>query len=101
MPINRRAFLSAALAAGTPILATAQARPEASKSRKPLPSLEALDRAAAAPVLKREALTSPVVIDSIRLLKKDKDFLVHVRSRDGAEGVSLTDPGRANYLAPS
>ncbi len=100
MSLNRRAFLSTALAASAPLVAAAQARPrESNEARKPGPSLEALDRAAAAPVLKREAFASPVVIDSIRLLKKDKDFLVHVRSRDGAEGVSLTDPGRA-YLAP-
>lgn len=65
-----------------------------------LPSVEALDRAAAAPVLRREGLTSPVIIDSVRLLKKDTDFLVHVRSKDGAEGVSLTNPPRANYLSP-
>jgi L-alanine-DL-glutamate epimerase-like enolase superfamily enzyme len=50
-------------------------------------------------VLKLDGVKSPVVIDSIRLLKKDNDLLVHVRSRDGAEGISLTDPPRANYLS--
>ncbi len=64
------------------------------------PGLDELDRAAAAPVLKLDGITSPVVIESIRLLKKDKDYLVHVRSKDGAEGVSLTNPPRADYLAP-
>jgi L-alanine-DL-glutamate epimerase-like enolase superfamily enzyme len=49
-------------------------------------------------VLKLEGLSSPVIIESIRLLKKDRDYLVHVRSKDGAEGVSLPDPGRAEYL---
>jgi L-alanine-DL-glutamate epimerase-like enolase superfamily enzyme len=59
-----------------------------------------LDRAATAPVLKLAGLPSPVVIDSIRLLKKDQEYFVHVRSRDGAEGVSLPNPPRAEYLAP-
>jgi L-alanine-DL-glutamate epimerase-like enolase superfamily enzyme len=63
------------------------------------PSLEELDQAAAAPVLKLDGLTAPVVIDSIRLLKKDREYLVHVRSKDGAEGVSFTNPPRAEYLA--
>jgi len=64
------------------------------------PSLEELDRAAAVPVLRLDGLKSPVVIDTIRLLKKGRDYLVHVRSRDGAEGVSLTNPPRADYFAP-
>ncbi len=57
-----------------------------------------LDQAAAAPVLRLDGLRSPVVIDSIRLLKKGQDYLIHVRSRDGAEGVSITNPPRAQYL---
>ena len=57
------------------------------------------DQAAAAPVLKLEGVTSPVVIDSIRLLRKDGNLFVHVRSRDGAEGISL-DNGRASLMAP-
>jgi len=55
---------------------------------------------AAAPVLKQDGLTSPVVIDSIRPLKRKNEFLVHVRSKDGAEGVSFTNPPRAPYLSP-
>ncbi len=62
------------------------------------PSLPDLDRAAAAPVLRREGLSAPVIIDSIRLLKKGGDYIVHVRSKDGAEGVSLPDPSRPEYL---
>jgi L-alanine-DL-glutamate epimerase-like enolase superfamily enzyme len=64
------------------------------------PSVEDLDRAAAAPVLKRDGLTSPVIIDSIRLLRKDKEYFVHIRSKDGAEGVSLPNPPRPEYLTP-
>ena len=62
------------------------------------PSGQDLDLAAAAPVLKRDGLKSPVIIESIRLLKKDDEYFVHVRSKDGAEGVSLTNPPRAEYL---
>ncbi len=61
-------------------------------------SIDDLDRAGARRVIEVGGLKSPVIIDSIRLLKKDDDYLVHVRSRDGAEGVSLTNPPRAEYL---
>jgi L-alanine-DL-glutamate epimerase-like enolase superfamily enzyme len=62
-------------------------------------TIEELDNAAAAPVLKLEGVTSPVILDSIRLLKKGREYFVHVRSKDGAEGVSVTNP-RAAYLYP-
>jgi len=89
MRVNRRNFLAGAA------LVPAGAGQSAATGPRP----EELDRAAAAPVLKRDGLTSPVVIDSIRLLRKNKEYLVHVRSKDGAEGVSLTNPPRANYLS--
>src|ERR1017187_5847166 len=92
--MNRRNFLRNAGAAGTAAM-TVEAKPS-----KPKPSLGDLDRAAARPVLKRELFPSPVVIDSLRLLKRDKDYLVHIRSKDGAEGISLVNPPRGEYLGP-
>ncbi|MFN7931695.1 MAG: mandelate racemase/muconate lactonizing enzyme family protein [Bryobacteraceae bacterium] len=64
------------------------------------PSPQDLDKAAAQPVLKRDLFKDPVIIESIRLLKKDKEFFIHVRSKDGAEGISLPNPPRPEYLAP-
>ena len=93
MQVNRRGFLAGAGAAS---LAAATNKAKNSKA----PSLADLDRAAAQPVLKRDGLSSPVVIDSIRLLKKNKDYMLHIRSKDGAEGVSLVNPPRGEYLGP-
>lgn len=62
-------------------------------------SLQALDQALAKPILDIGDFDSPVVIDSIRLLKKGREYFVHVRSADGAEGVSVTN-SRARYLYP-
>ena len=90
MQVNRRNFLAGA-AAGT---ASLHAKPAKG------PGTADLDRAAALPVLKRDGLTSPVVIDSLRLLKKGRDYLIHVRSKDGAEGVSLVNPPRGEYIGP-
>lgn len=48
--------------------------------------------ALAKPVLRRELWRSPVPIASIELLKGPGDFLVRVRSRDGAEGLAAGHP---------
>jgi L-alanine-DL-glutamate epimerase-like enolase superfamily enzyme len=98
MPVSRRGFLTSAVGA-TAWLASANAGNRVPKKEISVgPSGQDLDRAAAAPVLKRDGLKSPVIIESIRLLKKDAEYFVHVRSKDGAEGVSLTNPPRAEYL---
>jgi len=92
MPIDRRQFLAGA----APALAAACRRRPAT----PGPDPSELDRAAQEPVLRLDGLSSPVIIDSIRLLKKDREYFVHVRSKDGAEGISVTNPPRADYLYP-
>ncbi len=88
MRTNRRDFLAGTVAAGA----------LASRPAQAAPTLQELDRAAAAPVLRRDGLKSPVIIQSMQLLKKDREYFVHVRSKDGAEGVSLVNPPRAEYL---
>ena len=65
----------------------------------PTPSVAALDEAAAKPVLALDGLTEPVAIASIQLLKDDREYYVHVRSTDGAEGLAFTN-GRAQYAHP-
>jgi L-alanine-DL-glutamate epimerase-like enolase superfamily enzyme len=51
-----------------------------------------IDRAFASPVLRRELWPDPVPITSIELLKGGDQFLVRVRSRDGATGVAVGHP---------
>ncbi len=97
MQVNRRSFLTGAAGLGAIGLAAEDER-KLDKTTRSSPRVEELDRAAAAPVLRRDRLKSPVIIESIKLLKKDREYFVHVRSKDGAEGVSLTNPPRAQYL---
>src|SRR5512138_1491281 len=92
---NRRHFL-----AGAAAMAAGCSGKRSESGPASAGTFEAIDKAAEAPVLKADGITSPVVIESIRMLKKDEDYLVHVRSKDGAEGVSLTNPPRAEYLGP-
>src|SRR5436309_5736013 len=95
MQVNRRKFLAGATASAASLGAATK---KAKHSKAPSPA--ELDRVAALPVLKRDGLTSPVIIDSIRLLKKDRDYLIHIRSKDGAEGVALVNPPRGRYIGP-
>src|SRR5262245_62089128 len=99
MQVNRRNFLIGAMGAGTVGINSAHARKDQAKKEAPAAhDLQELDKAAAAPVLKLEGLKSPVIIESIKLLKQGDEHFVHVRSKDGAEGVALTNPPREQYL---
>lgn len=58
-----------------------------------------LESSASKPVLDVKGMGSPVLIESIELLQKGKERFVRVRSKDGAEGISVDD-GRMNVLYP-
>lgn len=60
--------------------------------------MDELARVAARPVLDRNAFESPVTIQTIDLLKANKEYFVRVRSTAGAEGISVCNPPRAGYL---
>jgi len=45
------------------------------------------------PVLKRELFSSPVIIESVELLRWENSYLCRVRSADGAEGISVAHSG--------
>src|SRR5258708_20072792 len=96
MQLNRRQFVASGVAvAATPALAA-----KSSYGAKPRtgPSMSDLARVTALPVLKRDRFSTPVIIQSIDLLRLDKEYFVRVRSVDGAEGISVCNPPRADYL---
>ncbi|TKJ34417.1 MAG: mandelate racemase [Planctomycetes bacterium B3_Pla] len=101
MDLNRRRFFELAAGAGMlPILQGCQTASRKSQTTQSSDlTLERLERAAGAPVLHLDGLDSPLVIQSIELLRKGRDSFVRVRSKDGAEGVALTN-GREQYLYP-
>jgi len=61
---------------------------------------EKLDAAAARPVLKRELFPDPVIIESCDLLEHDGNYMVWVRSTDGAEGYCVGHNNRMPHLYP-
>ena len=102
MHLNRRNFVEMTAGAGLlsllPGCKSAPGKPKADSHRRHL-SLEELEKAAEAPVLNLEGLNSPLVIESIELLRKGRDYIVRVRSKDGAEGVAIPN-SRPAYLSP-
>ena len=95
MQLNRRRLLE--LTAGAGALSFFGGFQSSTAGRQA--ALEKLEKAAALPVLKRELFKTPVIIESIELLRRGREYLVHVRSKDGAEGICLTN-SRAGYLHP-
>lgn len=102
MKTNRRQFLKANLlggaAAAVPLSAFA-ADPPRSGSTSLNPRYARLDEILRQPVLKRELFAAPVIIETLELLRYNNEFLCRVRSRDGAEGISVGHSG-LNALYP-
>lgn len=100
MKTNRRQFVKAfgGLSATLPFstLAADATRPGTKNQN---PRYAKLDEILRQPVLKRELFTSPVIIETLELLRYKDNFLCRVRSRDGAEGISVGHSG-LNALYP-
>jgi L-alanine-DL-glutamate epimerase-like enolase superfamily enzyme len=102
MCLNRRRFIE--LTAGVGALSVLQGchpvmEKEQVRSRHKKVTVRGLDEAAEKPVLSLDGLDSPLVVASIELLRKGREYFVRVRSEDGAEGVAVTN-SRAAYLYP-
>ena len=73
--------------------------PQPRKPPRPTSLPKCSKHAANQPIVKISAFKDPVIIESIELLQKGKDHFVRVRSKDGAEGISVDD-GRMDVLHP-
>ena len=61
---------------------------------------ERLDQILKQPVFKKELFNSPVVIETLELLRYENSFLIRVRSKDGAVGMSVGHSGSLRSLYP-
>lgn len=91
MKTSRRKFISKSLMGG--MAATMTGLPGVSEKNKNPKTIEEkyeiLDQALDRPVLKMELFPSPVILASVELLRHKDSFLCRVRSKDGAEGLSV------------
>ena len=99
MKTNRRKFITTSLAGGVaasiPLSSLASHMAESFN-----PGYAKLDEILKIPVLKRELFSSPVIIETLELLRFKDNFLCRVRSRDGAEGISASNNGPMKSFYP-
>jgi len=99
MKTNRRKFISTAvtgsLAAVTmPLSSCGSNSAGSSGSPADIKARYArLDEIIKQPVLKKELFANPVIIETLELLRFERSFLCRVRSKDGAEGISVGHSG--------
>ncbi len=84
MKADRRTFLSSAAGAGLSALPLSAAPNPAAIAR-----YRKLDEVLKQPVLKKQFFSTPVIIETLELLHLNGSYLCKVRSRDGAEGISV------------
>ncbi len=84
MKADRRTFISAAVSGGlaAPSLYASPSSSVSARYRK-------LDEILQQPVLKKQFFSAPVIIETLELLHFDGSYLCRVRSRGGAEGISV------------
>jgi len=102
MKADRRKFISTTLggAAASSFSSSSAAAQTGTPAQRELASRYAkLDEALKKPVLKKELFKTPVIIETLELLRMGNSFLCRVRSRDGAEGISVGHSGM-NTLFP-
>ncbi len=59
-----------------------------------------VDQAASQPILKNDLFNDPIIIESLELLRYQDNFLCIVRTRDGAEGISVSNNMQMISLYP-
>ncbi|MBL0157331.1 MAG: mandelate racemase/muconate lactonizing enzyme family protein [Bryobacterales bacterium] len=84
MKADRRTFIATAAGGGLSALplSAAPSSPVSARYRK-------LDEILSQPVLKKQLFSTPVIIETLELLQLNGGYLCRVRSREGAEGISV------------
>ncbi|MBV5314048.1 MAG: mandelate racemase/muconate lactonizing enzyme family protein [Prolixibacteraceae bacterium] len=99
MATNRRQFIKKSVlgTAAVPLMINhipSETSPEIEERYKKL------DEIASKPVFKQELFSDPVIIASLELLRYEDSFLCRVRSKDGAEGISVSNNDQMKSLYP-
>lgn len=100
MQTNRRNFLATAALGGVAAALPFSSFSTSKKSGIALPDYTKIDAAMNKPVLKKELFKDPVIMETIELLRYKDTFLCRVRSKDGAEGISVANSLQLRYLYP-
>jgi len=103
MGTNRRKFITTALAGGI-AASIPQSLSAISLNDRISGTSETdysrLDEILKIPIFKKELFSSPVIIETLELLRFKNSFLCRVRSKDGAVGISVGHSGQLRSLYP-
>jgi L-alanine-DL-glutamate epimerase-like enolase superfamily enzyme len=103
MKTNRRQFISTAVSGGlvaTLPLSSCSRRDSVNSPNALQEKYARLDQILKQPVFRKELFPSPVIIESIELLRYENNFLCRVRSKDGAVGISVGHGSQLLTLYP-
>ena len=94
---SRRQFLTSALAGGIvtanlPFVSFTSQNKKVFSDDELMARYEKLDHALRQPIFKRELFPDPVIVETVELLTYNNVFICRVRSKDGAEGISVAHP---------
>jgi L-alanine-DL-glutamate epimerase-like enolase superfamily enzyme len=100
MKTDRRRFLAGALVGSAGAALSRCAAPPAVAAPTGAANYAKLDDVLKQPVLKRQLFSTPVIIETLELLRLGRNFLCRVRSKDGAEGISAANNSQQRSLYP-
>ncbi|MCK4922262.1 MAG: mandelate racemase/muconate lactonizing enzyme family protein [Bacteroidales bacterium] len=102
MKTNRRHFISTAITGGlaTTLPLSSCSQSDSINSPAVKANYEKLDQILRKPVFRKELFPSPVIIETIELLRFENNFLCRVRSKDGAVGISVGHGSQLRTLYP-
>lgn len=103
MQFKRRSFLKTSTlgAAGALLLGSGCRNTTNEGSASPLTiDYSQIDQVLAQPILNTDQLPEPVLIESLELLKYQRNFLCRVRSKDGVVGISVANNAQMRSLYP-
>ncbi len=96
MNFNRRKFLKTSFALG----ALSSLNMKFPESKIFAQGKDKVDEALKNPVFKKFYFKSPVIIESIQLMEYKKNYVLLVRSKDGAVGYSVSNNRHMEYMYP-
>jgi len=104
MHSKRRTFIKTSLlGAGGILLSAASCQSQTREDDKQNPHITdyaELDAAAAQPVLNLSGLSTPILIESLQLLRYKDNFICRVQAKDGATGLSVANNAQMRSLYP-
>ena len=97
MKTTRRQFLASAIVGGVavanlPLISCTSGNKKTFSAEELKARYDKLDQALQQPVFKKEFFPDPVIIETVELLENNNIYICRVRSKDGAEGISVAHP---------